>query len=126
MSKAKPELLKKLSKYSKEEIIQAIGQQWDGEYFIKGVLVDLEEKARDKVFKDHDKALKNLIAAREAYIKWKNEICAKHGDGKTVKLSAIPQEEIIHGANLEKALIEATETEQRLSNKIDKLLKLGD
>lgn len=126
MSKVQSELLKKLSKYPKEDIIEALGRQFQADYIISRIVYELEEQETQKVFKDHEKAFDDLISAHNAYKEWKKEMCVKYGDGKTVKLSAIPPEEITHGATLEKAINKATETEQRLSKKIDKLLKTED
>ena len=124
MSRAKPELLKKLAKYSKEDIIEAIGKQYQADFIISGIINDLEHRASQKVLDDHGKALDALIAAREAFSKWRNEMCARYGDGKSVKLADIPPEEISKGATLEKALKEATETEQRLDKKVNRMLKI--
>ena len=38
MRDAKLELLKKLSKYSKEDIIEALGQQCQADFIIRGIL----------------------------------------------------------------------------------------
>lgn len=94
MSREKPELLKKLSKYSKEDIIEALGKQYQADFIISGIINDLEQKASQKTLDDHSKALDALISAREAFLKWRKEICVRYGDGKTVKLSNIHPEEI--------------------------------
>lgn len=124
MSREKPELLKKLSKYSKEDIIEALGKQYQADFIISGIINDLEQKASQKTLDDHSKALDALISAREAFLKWRKEICVRYGDGKTVKLSNIPPEEISKGVVLERALQEATETEQRLDKKVNRMLKI--
>lgn len=124
MSREKPELLKKLSKYSKEDIIEALGKQYQADFIISGIINDLEQKDSQKTLDDHSKALDALISAREAFLKWRKEMCVRYGDGKTVKLSNIPQEEIKKGAVLERALQEATETEQRLDKKVNRMLKI--
>lgn len=124
MSREKPELLKKLSKYSKEDIIEALGKQYKADFIISGIINDLEQKASQKALDDHSKALDALISAREAFLKWRKEMCVRYGNGKTVKRSNIPQEEIKKGAVLERALQEATETEQRLDKKVNRMLKI--
>ena len=124
MSRVKPELLKKLAKYSKEDIIEALGKQYQADFIISGIINDLEHRASQKALDDHGKALDVLIAAREAFSKWRNKMCARYGDGKSVKLADIPPEEISKGAALEKALKEATETEQRLDKKVNRMLKI--
>lgn len=124
MSREKPELLKKLSKYSKEDIIEALGKQYQADFIISGIINDLEQKASQKALDDHSKELDALISAREAFLKWRKEMCVRYGNGKTVKRSNIPQEEIKKGAVLERALQEATETEQRLDKKVNRMLKI--
>lgn len=124
MSRAKPELIKKLAKYSKEDIIEALGKQYQADFIISGIINDLDHRASQKVLDDHGKALDALVAAREAFSKWRNEMCVRYGDGKSVKLADIPPEEISKGAALEKALKEATETEQRLDKKVNRMLKI--
>lgn len=124
MKNAKLELLKKLSKYSKEDIIEALGRQCQADFIIRGILNDLEYIASKRVFDDYDKAIKEHKDAFEAYIEWKNQMCIAYGDGKSVKLTNIPPEEITKGAALERALKSTAEAEQKLDKKISKMLNV--
>lgn len=124
MKNAKLELLKKLSKYSKEDIIEALGRQCQADFIIRGILNDLEYIASKRVFDDYDKAIKEHKDAFEAYIEWKNQMCIAYGDGKSVKLTNIPPEEITKGAALERALKSTAEAEQKLDKKISKTLNV--
>lgn len=124
MRDAKLELLKKLSKYSKEDIIEALGRQCQADFIINGILNDLEYIASKRVFDDYDKAIKEHEDAFEAYIEWKNQMCIAYGDGKSVKLTNIPPEEITKGAALERTLKSAAEAEQKLDKKISKMLNV--
>lgn len=124
MRDAKLELLKKLSKYSKEDIIEALGQQCQADFIIRGILNDLEYIASKRVFDDYDKAIKEHKDAFESYIEWKNQMCIAYGDGKSIKLTNIPLEEITKGAALERALKSAAEAEQKLDKKISKMLNV--
>lgn len=125
MRDAKLELLKKLSKYSKKDIIEALGQQYQVDCFIiSGILAELEYIASKRVLDDHDKAIKAHKDAFEAYIEWKNQMCIAYGDGKSVKLTNISPEEITKGAALERALKSAAEAEQKLDKKISKMLNV--
>lgn len=124
MRDAKLELLKKLSKYSKEDIIEALGQQCQADFIIRGILNDLEYIASKRVFDDYDKAIKEHKDAFEAYIEWKNQMCIAYGDGKSVKLTNIPPEEITKGATLERALKSTAESEQKIDKKISKMLNV--
>lgn len=121
---AKLELLKKLSKYSKEDIIKALGQQCQADFVIRVILDELEYIASKRVLDNHDKAIKAHKDAFVAYIEWKNQMCIAYGDGKSVKLTDIPPEEITKGAALERALKSAAEAEQKLDKKISKMLKV--
>lgn len=124
MKNAKLELLKKISKYSKEDIIEALGRQCQADFIIRGILNDLEYIASKRVFDDYDKAIKEHKDAFEAYIEWKNQMCIAYGDGKSVKLTNIPPEEITKGAALERALKSTTEAEQKIDKKISKMLNV--
>ncbi len=124
MKNAKLELLKKFSKYSKEDIIEALGRQCQADFIIRGILNDLEYIASKRVFDDYDKAIKEHKDAFEAYIEWKNQMCIAYGDGKSVKLTNIPPEEITKGAALERALKSTTEAEQKIDKKISKMLNV--
>lgn len=122
MSRASESDLKKLSKYSKEEIIEALGKSYQASYIIQGLISELERRATDKLFADSRKAIDNTTATREAYFKWTKEMVKKYGDGVHVKISALPIEEIQQGAKLEKAMKEALERERKLDAKINKHL----
>jgi hypothetical protein len=114
----------KNAKYSKEDIIEALGQQCQADFIIRGILNDLEYIASKRVFDDYDKAIKEHKDAFEAYIEWKNQMCIAYGDGKSVKLTNIPPEEITKGAALERTLKSAAEAEQKLDKKISKMLNV--
>lgn len=124
MKNAKLELLKKISKYSKEDIIEALGRQCQADFIIRGILNDLEYIASKRVFDDYDKAIKEHKDAFEAYIEWKNQMCIAYGDGKSVKLTNIPPEEITKGAALERVLKSTAEAEQKFDKKISKMLNV--
>lgn len=121
---AKLELLKKLSKYSKEDIIEALRQQCQADFVIRVILNELEYIASKRMLDDYDKAIEVHKDAFGAYIEWKNQMCIAYGDGKRVKLTNIPLEEITKGAALERALKSAAEAEQKLDKKISKMLNV--
>lgn len=124
MRDAKLELLKKLSKYSKEDIIEALGRQCQADFIIRGILNDLEYIASKRVLDNHDEAIKAHKDVFEAYIEWKNQMCIAYGDGKSVKLTNIPLEEITKGAALEKSVKSTAEAEQNLDKRISKMLNV--
>lgn len=60
MKNAKLELLKKLSKYSKEDIIEALGRQCQADFIIRGILNDLEYIASKECLMITIRLLKNI------------------------------------------------------------------
>lgn len=126
MNIEKEAIIKKLLKYPKKDIVEAICQQYLPDYIINDVLEYLEEKSKQKVFAEYDKALKTEMEIQNAFIKWQCDMCEKYGDGETVKISALPAEDIVYGAKLEKAVQEARKIKQKLNSKIDKFLKIEE
>lgn len=114
--------LRKIKAYSKEEIIEAIQQYWNSDRIIGEILCILEQKRVHSIFAEHDKALKTEISASDKYCEWMKKMCVNYGDGKTVKISDIPMEELTYGVELEKALKIAEENERKLDKKVHKLL----
>lgn len=126
MNIEKEAIIKKLLKYPKKDIVEAICQQYLPDYIINDVLEYLEEKSKQKVFAEYDKALKTEIEIQNAFIKWQYDMCEKYGDGETVKISVLPAEDIAYGAKLEKAVQEARKIKQKFNSKIDKFLKIEE
>lgn len=126
MSRAVKESLIKLSKYSKKDIIEALGNQYDSDFIVSHMIMELENKETQKAIDEHEKALSAKSEAIEAYCAWMDEMCVKYGDGKKVNILALPQEEISRGAKLETALKKATETERKLDKKVNRVLKLEE
>ena len=113
----------KLAKFSKQDIIDAIGRLYQADYIASQIVDDLEEREREKLFSEHDAALKKVTDARMAFLLWKKEVAETYGDGKNAKLIDVPPAEIMRGAALEKELNEAVKKEQRLDKKIHILLQ---
>ena len=123
MDEERRDYLKEISKYSKEEIVEALKRHYIPDWVFADLLSGLEFVRRTKAIDEHNKTVQEESAAFEAYMAWRKEIVAKYGDGKAVTISKIPREEITRGANLEKAWNDAREKEQKASAKVDKLLK---
>lgn len=124
MSRTVKENLIKLSKYSKKDIIEALGNQCGSNFIVANMVSELENKEAHKAIDEHEKAFRAESEAIEAYCAWMDEMCVKYGDGKKVNILALPQEEISRGAKLETALKKATETERKLDKKVNRVLKL--
>lgn len=118
--------LQRLKAYTKDDIIEALGRCYQSDYIVSQILGELEERKAQNALKEHEKAIDTLNSARMAYMSWRTDMCAKYGDGKTVKIANIPPDEISRGAFLEKALNTATERERKVSKEVDKILKVGD
>lgn len=118
--------MQKLKAYSKGDIIEALGDCYQSDCIVSAILGELEERKVQNALKEHEKAIDTLNSARMAYMSWRTDMCAKYGDGKTVKIANIPPDEISRGAFLEKALNTATERERKVSKEVDKILKVGD
>lgn len=122
MRKAKQDVLKKLAKYSKEEIIEALCETFFLD--LDRVLNNLEHNRRTKVLEEHRKTIEAQSAAGVAYIEWLKEMTAKYGDGEKIDLRKLTKQEIQRGARLEKAWDEARKAEKKLDNRVNKLLGL--
>lgn len=126
MSRADPKLVSKLKKYSKEQIIEALANQFNADYYIHGLLNHLEEKESDKLLKEHREAIEAEATARRAFSDFIKEAAEKYGDGKSFKISALPLAVYARGAALEKAVKEAEAKERALDKKVSKMLKLEE
>lgn len=114
--KAKREDIQKLKTYSKDEIIDAIDVCWNSNTIIREILDNIEYAKRDRVFKEHDKALAECKSTSQKYCEWLSELSVKYGDGKNIKIADIPMEELKIGAKLEKAM-NAADAKERIRNK---------
>lgn len=112
---------KKLRKCPKEDIIDCLVRHWEAEHIIQDILYTCEKKAIDKLYKGDRKAWDTYCEALKRYLKWKQEMCNRYGDGKAVKLTDIPQKEIERGARLEREVIKARETCDKYAGQIAKL-----
>lgn len=126
MSRADHKLVAKLKKYSKDQIIDALANQFNADYYIRGLLNHLEEQESDKLLKEHREAIEAEAKARKAFSEFIKEAAAKYGDGKSFKIGALPPAEYARGRALEKAVKEAEAKERMLDKKVTKMLKLED
>ena len=113
MSRADAKLVAKLKKYSKEQIIEALANQFNGDYYIKGLLNHLEYEESDRLLKEHRKAIEVEAAARGEFSEFIKEAAAKYGDGKSFKISALPPAEYATGVLLEKAVKKSSKTKPK-------------
>lgn len=67
MSRADPKLVAKLKKYSKDQIIEALANQFNADYYIHGLLNHLEDKESDRLLKEHREAIDAEAKARKAF-----------------------------------------------------------
>lgn len=119
------ELARKLHKFSKEQIIKAISESWDAQFFLEGIIRNLEYAAQKDLLERHSSAIDAERQAAEACMNWRSEMCGKYGNGGTCKLSDIPEAEIQKGARLESEWKKAQEKERALDKQVNKMLNLG-
>lgn len=122
MNEAKQDKLQEIAKYSKEEIIEALGRKYTPEWELDGLLANLEYIRRTKAIEEHRKAVDEETAAFKAVIGWRKEVIDKYGDGVSVKCTQLPAEERKRGVTLENAWFLAQKKEKRLDAKVSKLL----
>ena len=119
------ELARKLRKFSKEQIIKAISESWDAQFFLKGIIDNLEYAAQKDLLEKHSKAIDAERQVAEAYMNWRSEMCDKYGNEGKCKLADIPEAEIRKGARLESEWKKAQEKEHALDKQVNKMLNLG-
>lgn len=101
------DIKKKLRKCPKEVIIDCLVRHWEAKHIIQEIIYNSDEKAKDKLHEEDKKAWETYNEALKRYLKWKQEMCNRYGDGKTVKLADVPQKEIERGAKLERDFAKA-------------------
>lgn len=115
------------SKYTKEEIVKGL-ELLCGNYYLYGNLLRnlqaaIEMEHRNNIHIKASEAMNKSVSAMNALQEWKKQMIAMYGDGKTVKLAAIPYNEIQRGAELETAFKEAEEARKKASKAEDDLYK---
>ena len=93
MGLSNKKLKAELSKHSKQDIVDAICHEWSADHLISNLLRFIFEKESNRALVEERKAFAEENKAGEAYIAWNKEVVTKYGDGKTVKIIDIPQEE---------------------------------
>ena len=126
MRSADPELVAKLKKYTKDQIIDALANQIIADYNIGRLLNRLEEKESNKLLEEHREAIEAEQKARHIYALFLREMAAKHGDGKSFSIMELSHAEYERGISLEKAIKEAEARERMLDKKVTKMLNLEE
>ena len=126
MRSADPELVAKLKKYTKDQIIDALASQINADYNTGRLLNHLEEKESDKLLKEHREAIEAEEKARHLYLLFLREMAAKYGDGKSFRIMKLSRAEYERGILLEKAIKEAEARECTLDKKVTKMLNLEE
>lgn len=123
MSKASKSQIQQLKKYTKDDIIDAISREWNGEYFIESMLMYLDNKKIDAAFAENEKAIKAENDAMKAYLAWKSEMVRRFGDGNSVKIGAIPAAEIQRGDKLVQIWDDARKKLEGAEGRVQKLME---
>ena len=114
---------KKLERFSKAEIIEAIRSisalNPKAITIEKLIINNVERKRQEKDFATAKEARETAIERMSEYCEWKQKMIEKYGNGKSVQLRAIPLEEIRHGAKIEKAWLDSEKARKRAEKKED-------
>lgn len=110
--------IKKLNKFSKEQIIKAILESHVSHF----ILDNLEYQAQQDLLNKHSSAIDAERAAAQACMDWRREMCERYGNGRNCKLKDIPNNEIMRGARLEAEWKEAQAKERTLDKKVNRVL----
>lgn len=114
------ELIKRLRKFSKNEIIDDVVRYGWGNV-VEDMLFRLETKAIKELRDIQTKAFDDTKSAFSAYEKWQQDMVNTYGDGKSVKMMNIPISELEKGAKLEKSMKKALDNENRITKKLNSL-----
>ncbi|MCD8239383.1 MAG: hypothetical protein LUC92_08625 [Clostridiales bacterium] len=117
------EVAKRLRKFSKEQIIDGIVRRYQGDYLLRTLLHELENRATQDLAIQHLAAIDEENAAAQAYFKWNGEMCEKYGKDGKAYLRDIPQAELTRGVKLQEEWEKAQKKEQILAKKVDNSLE---
>lgn len=123
MLRMNPKKLKELEKYTKAEIIEAIGRNFNAGYIVDDLLNDLKNRKTQQLLDDEREADRLGTEKLKALLAWRNEMCQKYGNGSNVRLSDIPPEEIQRGAKFEREYEAAVEAVDKLEKRIKKAME---
>lgn len=115
------EIRKKLSKFSKAQIIEGIIKTYPYRNIAMRIISNLEYMQKAEMINNHKDAIDQESIATKKYIEWRGDMIQKYGTDGEVRLIDIPQEELENGAELERRMRAAREKERRLSDKIDNI-----
>lgn len=125
MPRARSNQLEKLRKYTKDDIVDAIGGLYNADTLVDDIIARIEYNGVKRLLVESEQASKAESAALGKYLAWRTEMAEKYGDGKHVKLCALPSEAIHRGAMLEDKYNKAKKKTQALDRRVDKIMKLS-
>lgn len=112
-----------LSKHSKQDIIDAICHEWGADHLISNLLRFIFEKESNRALVEERKAFTEENKACETYIAWNKNVVEKYGDGKTVKIIDVPQEEYERGILLAKDWEEKRKKAAKAAKRVTDVLR---
>lgn len=118
------EMTKKLNKFSKAQIINAIVKTYSYRGIVERLISNLEYLEKDQILKKHSEAIKEESEITKQYFKWRGDMIEKYGENGKVRLIDIPNDELTKGADLESRMKAAREKERRLDEKVNSILGL--
>lgn len=108
------EIRKKLSKFSKAQIIEGIVKTYPYRNIAERLISNLEYMETDRMINSHKDAIDQESIATKKYIEWRGDMIQKYGTDGEVRLIDIPPEELEKGAELERRMKAAREKERRI------------
>lgn len=109
MNNKKQQAKAKLAKYPKEDIIEAILNQFFFESTVNMMLVDLESMRMQRAIEKEKQAFDAERAAFDDYNQWMRRMAETYGDGKSFKYGDIPYAEVEKGLKLARRLEKASD-----------------
>lgn len=113
----------KLDKFSKSQIIDVIIKKHPYQCNVERLIEDLEYLHDNELIKKHSDSIDEERKATHEYIKWQDEMIAKYGSNRKVRLVDIPNDELLRGADLESKMKAARKKERKLNEKVHDILR---
>lgn len=122
MKEENKELVQRLRKFSKEQIIGAILESYPGSLYLERLINNLEYRNKQDLLAKHSAAIDAERQAAGAYMDWRREMYDKYRCGGRNRLKDIPADEIKKGEKLKREWREAVEKECSLDKQVNKML----
>lgn len=113
------QLKSKLMRYSKEDIVDVILSQYQGDYYARIYLLELNDRLFKRSIDREQKAFDKNAEAFEAYIQWTNELKAKYGKDGKINLNSLTDYELKKTSMLLEKLKKSENECNKARNQVD-------